>query len=209
VLIAGAAGGVGLACAEAFAARGAELILTDCDGTGLTRAADRLGAFSRYCDAIGSSSVELLAEELAALFPSIDALINAAGRGYVRTLAMARVTRAMLPLLRQARGSRLIVNIASAGGHLPGETMFPYASSPDAFDKLSVMFGEELRGTGIEVVTISPSRINPGIGNPHWSDRVYQMRRTDDADAAERVVGLISAARPEWRHRPPQVNRRA
>ena len=51
VLISGAASGTGLACAEAFADEGAELILCDWDGIALTRTAKQLGAFSRFCDA--------------------------------------------------------------------------------------------------------------------------------------------------------------
>src|SRR3954469_21392954 len=106
VLVSGAAGGVGLACAEAFAARGAELVLSDRDGTALTRAAQRLGAHARFCDAISETSVAIFADDLASEFASIDVIINAAGRGYVRTLAMMRMTRAMMPLLRAGAGSR-------------------------------------------------------------------------------------------------------
>src|SRR5690242_9192967 len=95
VLVSGAASGVGLACAEAFAARGAELVLTDHDGTGLTRAAERLGAHSRFCDSISDASVAILAADIAEQVPSLDVLINAAGRAYVRTLAMTRMTRAL------------------------------------------------------------------------------------------------------------------
>lgn len=208
VLIAGGAGGVGLACAEAFAERGAALILTDWDGVALTRAAERFDAFSRYCDAIGSASVELLAQELAGLFPSIDVLINAAGRGYVRTLAMARMTQALLPMLRRASGARLVVNIASTGALAPAECMFPYASSPDAFEKLSGMFKEQLKGTAIDVVAVAP-RHWPAAASTHWSDRLARRQDAEEKAIAERIVGMVAASRPCWKHRPPEVPRRA
>ena len=64
VLITGAGGGIGLACAEALGACGAELVLCDIDGTALTRAAERLNAFSRFCDAIAESSVDVFAAEI-------------------------------------------------------------------------------------------------------------------------------------------------
>jgi NAD(P)-dependent dehydrogenase (short-subunit alcohol dehydrogenase family) len=209
VLIAGGAGGVGLACAEAFAARGAELILTDCDGVALTRAAGRLGAFSRYCDAIGDISVELFAEEMKNVFPSIDVLINACGNGYIRTLAMTRMTSALLPLLRRAQGARLIVNMASGDALASTGGMFPYASSPEAFRKLSDMFREELRGTGIDVVLVAPTLL-PACGiNERWSDRLYRLRLSDELDTAERIVTLVKQARPNWGQRPPEMIRRA
>src|SRR5919198_6517364 len=88
VLIAGGAGGVGLACAEALAGVGADLILCDIEAIALTRAAERLGAFGRFCDSIEENSVAIVAAEVMEKFGRIDALINAAGRGYVRALAM-------------------------------------------------------------------------------------------------------------------------
>jgi len=116
VLISGAAGGVGLACAYVFASRGAQLILCDSDGTGLTRASDASGGFSRFCDVISESSVAVFAAEIDAKFDSVDVLINAAGKGYVRTLGMMQMSRALLPVLRRGSGRRLIVNVAPAGG---------------------------------------------------------------------------------------------
>lgn len=208
VLVAGGAGGIGLACAEAFAASGAEVIITDCDGTALTRAAERLGAFSRYCDAIGSASVELLAEEMASLFPHLDVLINAAGRGYVRALAMTRVTRAMLPLLRRARGSRLIVNVASTGLATSAEAIFPYASSPDAFDKLSDMFRDELRGTGIELVIMTPS-LAPKRAVGARLHRFGDAQELNERETAARILSLVAMARPGWRQTPGNILKRA
>lgn len=209
VLITGAGGGLGLACAEALTACGAELILTDCDGIALTRAADRLGAFSRYCDAIGGSSVEVFASELAGLFPDIEVLINAAGRGYVRTLAMTRMTQAVLPRLRRAQGCRLVVNISSAGGFVSRDGMFPYASSLEAFDRLSERLREQVRGTGIEVVNIAPKLIAGPSANALWSDRLYELQKIDEKDTAKRILDLIAAARPDWRQIPPSIIRSA
>ena len=59
VLISGAGSGAGLACAQAFAEQGAELILADWDGIALSRTATQLGAFSRFCDAGAERSVDI------------------------------------------------------------------------------------------------------------------------------------------------------
>jgi NAD(P)-dependent dehydrogenase (short-subunit alcohol dehydrogenase family) len=198
VLIAGAGGGVGLACADAFAARGAKLVLIDCDGIALSAAASRLGVLSRHCDAIGSCSVEILAEEMRSLLPALDVVINAAGRGYVRTLAMARVTQAMLPLLRKSSGRRLVFNIPSTGRFPDPEGMFPYASSLDGFQRLSAVLQEQTRGSGIEVVTIAPDLVSSRIAKPASEDRAGRPVVIDSRKTAERILELTLAARPEW-----------
>jgi len=198
VLIGGAGGGVGLACAETFAAYGAQLVLTDCDGVALSSAAGRLGAISRHCDAIGSCSVDILAEEMRSLLPALDVVINAAGRGYVRTLAMARVTQAMLPLLRRASGRRLVFNIPSTGRFPDPDGMFPYASSLDGFQRLSAVLKEQTRGSGIEVVTIAPELALAGNSTRSYPERAGVPLVVDSRRTSERILELTRAARPEW-----------
>ena len=209
VLICGAGSGAGFACAQAFAARGAELILCDCDGIALTRAADQLDAFSRFCEATAERSVEIFVEEVGSLFPSVDVLINAAGRGYVRALTMMRMSRAMLPLLRKGSGYRLIANIAPAGGFGSRNGIFPYAGSPTSFARLSDVVVEQCRGSGINVACITPPILRTPQASSCWSDRLHRLDRIDERNAAERVVSILAAERPEWLQRPPQLNRRA
>lgn len=209
VLVTGAAGGIGLACAEAFAARGAELILADHDGNSLTHAALQLNAFSRYCDAIADTSVAVFAAEIGERYPGIDVLINAAGRGYVRALAMTRMTKALMPLLRRGRGRRLVVNIAAAGGFREVDNMFPYASSLPAFDRLSDALAEQTRGTSVGVVRITPTLIRAWPASGLRVDHLYELQRVDEADTVRRIVDLVAAERPEWRQRPPSYSQRA
>ena len=213
VLIAGGAGGVGLACAEALEAHGVELVLCDIDGIALTHTAERLHAFARFCDTIEDNSVAIFATEIAEKFDSIDVLINAAGRGYVRALAMMRMTRAFMPLLRRASGQRLLVNIAPAGGFVSSDGMFPYASSQVAFEGLSEAVAEQVRGTSIHVVNVTPrlERVTPA--SVRHGDHLYQLRRVDEEYTADRVVTLIDAARSLDRRRaapsPPRASRQA
>jgi NADP-dependent 3-hydroxy acid dehydrogenase YdfG len=209
VLISGAASGAGLACAEAFAERGAELILCDWDGIALTRTANQLGAFSRFCDVGAERSVEIFIEEVGAMFASIDVLINAAGRGYVRALTMMRMARAAMPLLRRGSGYRLIANVAPAGGFSSRETIFPYAGSFASFARLSETLIEQCRGTEIEVACITPRIIRARQGSARWSDQLYRLDRVDEREAAERIVDMFAAERPLWKHQPPLTRRRA
>lgn len=186
---------MGLACAEALGAGGAELLLCDIDGMALTGAAERLRAFARYCDAIEDNSVAILAAEIADKFASIDILINAAGRGYVRALAMMRMTRAFMPLLRRATGRRILVNIAPAGGFVSSDGMFPYASSLGAFERLTEAIAEQTRGTSIEVMNLTPRLLRGGPVNDGPTSRLYQLQRVDERYTADRVVELVLAER--------------
>lgn len=185
----GGAGGVGLACAEALASEDVELILCDIDGFALTDAAKRLNAFARYCDAIEENSVAIFAAEISEKFGTIDVLINAAGRGYVRAVAMVRMTRAFMPLVRQADGHRILINVAPAGGFVSSNEMFPHGSSLAAFERLSEALAEQVRGTAIEVATIIPRLVGGTIsGRPA---QLYQLSRVDEAHTAERVARLV------------------
>lgn len=209
VLVSGAGGGPGLACAESFAARGAELILCDHDGIALTRAAERLGAFSRFCDAVSETSVEAFAADVAEKFPSIDVIVNAAGEAYVRALAMVRVSRALMPLLRRGQGRRLIVNLAPAGDPAQHDQMFPYASSQGAFERLSEALAEQTRGSSIEVMAIRPRPMPARIEGGSRISPLHATDRVDHASTAEQIVELVVAARPGWRCSPPRLDRRA
>jgi NADP-dependent 3-hydroxy acid dehydrogenase YdfG len=209
VLICGAASGVGLACAEAFAARGAELVLCDHDGTGLTRAAERLGAHARFCDSTADTSVAIFAADVESQFPSIDVLINAAGRGYVRTLAMMRMTRALMPLLRAGKGRRFVFNVAPLDGFTAAKGIFPYAGSLAAFERLSEALAEQVRGTAIEMVSFTPKLARAQLANRAPADQLYRLQRVDEGYSAEQIVRMVSAQRPEWRHRPSLASRRA
>lgn len=151
VLITGACRGVGRQCAEAFAARGAELILTDIDTEALREFAEAIGATGRYCDVASEASVTVFAAEMLERFPELDMIVNAAGGGYERTLGMYRVSRALLPALRKGRLHNLLLNIPPAEEDA-GTAIFPYASSQQAFQRLCAALAAETRGSSVRVL---------------------------------------------------------
>ncbi len=192
VLIAGGARGVGRACADALARCDAELILCDVDGFALTDAAQKLGAFTRYCDAVEELSVAIFGAEIAEKFGHIDVLINAAGRGYVRALSMMRLARAFIPLLRLGSGRGLLVNVAPAGGYVASRGMFPYASSLGAFERLSEALAEQVKGISIEVATLVPRLVRGSSANQGDSIGLYQLQRVDEEHTAARIVDMVA-----------------
>jgi len=154
VLISGAAHGVGAACARLLAQRGADLVLSDIDGAALSRLASELGCSGWFCDVASESSVEIFARRLAREGHPLDVLVNAAGPAYVRSLGMLRLSAALLPCLSRGERGSQIVNVASATQSSAQGGGFRYASSREAFARLSLALGDQLRSRGIMVQTV-------------------------------------------------------
>lgn len=194
VLIVGGAGGMGLSCATGLAAAGAELVICDVDEIALALAARRLRCFVHHCDALDESSITAFATEIERRFQSIDILINAAGRGYVRNLAMMRMTVAFLPMMRQAKGERLIINLAPADGFTTDATLFPYAGSRDAFESLSEAITRKTEGTAIRPVKLYPKILRGRTPDPEAPSQSYRLQRADGQELADRVTKIVEAA---------------
>ena len=199
-IVTGAGDGVGFACAAALAARGAELVLVDHHPEALTRVAEFLGAYSRFCDVLAETSADIFADAIEQEFGGFDVLVNAAGNGFVRTLGMMRMTKALLPLMRKGTGARLIVNIAPSRDPCPKHQLFPHAGSQSGFRTLSDALAAQTRGSSIAVVAIEPA-IRPTLSGSGF-DRSVE-------DLAEAMVEIVRAQRPDWVMRPPPGLRRA
>ena len=194
VLITGACRGVGRACAEVLAQAGAELILTDVDEEALADVAGKLGATSFRCDVASEASVQSFSKWVLNRFPALDLVINAAGGGYERTLGMYRVSRAFIPAL-EAGGPGHLVNVppSGVGSDVPP---FPYASSRQAFQRLSSALANEVRDTAITVIIACPSerRLAQVLADPNagaWA-RNCDLRRWNSEDAMTLAWQLVS-----------------
>lgn len=185
VLITGAASGIGLATARAFAQRGARLVLSDLNAEALARAATPLRAAAaeiveRVCDVGDDAAVGACAEALAARGIVPDVLVNNAGIAYiggfeqtdldvwqrifnVNVFGLVRVTRALLPAMRAAGGRRHIVNLASGAALLPPPNMSAYAASKGAVRLFNEALAVELAGSGVTLHCVYPGIINTPI----------------------------------------------
>lgn len=173
VLITGAAGGIGGAIAEAFAAQGASLTLTDRDHDALRATAARFGAATRTADLTDAGEPTALVEEAWAAHGPVDVLVNAAGiypsldmaevsatdwdRLFAVNLRAPVLTTAALARLAVAEGRPgCVVNISSGSALRSRPGGGPYASSKAALEMATRAAALELGGHAIRVNAVSP-----------------------------------------------------
>src|ERR1700692_1781758 len=184
VLITGATDGLGRAAALLLAQRGYRVFAA---GRSSEKRA-QLDALAREkslplesiaLDVCDGTSVETAVCAVLGKAAAIDVLINNAGVNYtaaVEDLTMAdwraqfetnffgvlRVTRAVLPHMRERRSGRILM-ISSLSGLVTPPTQGAYSSSKHALEGLSNALRLELFPFGIDVVLIEPGYIITGI----------------------------------------------
>lgn len=203
VVVTGAASGIGEALAHVLAARGAKLLLADVDAARLAAVADALRAGGASCEAMACdiadpAAAPALAERAIALWGGADIVVNNAGValvGPVETMPEAdarwlmdinfwgvvRGCRAFVPQLRGRAGATL-VNISSVFAFVAPPTQAMYAASKAAVRAFSDVLREEVRESGIRVLTVHPGGIRTRI--------VESARVIDLSVAADSKAGL-------------------
>ncbi len=178
-LITGAASGIGAACAQALAARGAaRLVLVDIDGAGL----DALD-FAAYPDCnvdrtTGSVADEALWQGLDPRLTGLDhALVNAGigSGGQIASISLAEWRRVMAVNLdgafmtlasslraMQASGGSVVV-VASVTGLKPVAGIGPYGVSKAAVAHMARIAAVENAEKGIRVNAIAPGGVDTAI----------------------------------------------
>ncbi len=184
VLVTGAAGGIGLATAEAFAREGCRLALMDIDGDRLIDARERVKTASLNVLEPLALAVDLTdADALAAAFEhlcdargNVDILVNNAGvcaGGRFHDLPAQHIDpvintnlvaplqlchRVIPPML--AQGSGHIVNIYSSSASLAVPGFVTYAASKGGLATATRILRRELSGSGIDLTLLCPGSIH-------------------------------------------------
>jgi rhamnose utilization protein RhaD (predicted bifunctional aldolase and dehydrogenase)/NAD(P)-dependent dehydrogenase (short-subunit alcohol dehydrogenase family) len=179
-VVTGAASGLGLAIAEAFAAEGAALALLDIAAEPLRSAAQRLGALAVPCDLTDPAAVEAAFAEIARTYGGVDIVASNAGAAFQgamidvddATLAKAfalnlwshhYVSRAAVRIMRaQGTGGALIYNVSKQAVN-PGPDFGPYGLSKAALMALMRQYALEHGADGITANAVNADRIRTGL----------------------------------------------
>ncbi|KWR75583.1 short-chain dehydrogenase [Cupriavidus sp. IDO] len=186
-IITGAASGIGLALAEALAARGADLALADIDPQGLDAARARLAPTgrricTRVLDVSCEADVRAAAAEFTATLGDVHLVFNNAGidmsgalaslseqdwrRAFnVNVFGVIHGIRHFVPLLRRHGEPAHIVNTASGAGFwVNGEIpMGAYAATKACVVALTEALEQELSGTSVGVSVLCPGPVKTSI----------------------------------------------
>jgi NAD(P)-dependent dehydrogenase (short-subunit alcohol dehydrogenase family) len=207
VLVTGGSKGIGLACAEAFAREGCDVVLTARDTAALATAADKVRALAQV-------RVETLAadlsrveerERLHAAFPDIDVLVNNAGAipsGRLQDISIQRWQEAWslkvfgyihlcqlyLPAM-EARKVGAVVNIIGMAGRSPKAGYICGGAGNASLIAFTQALGAATQANGVKVVGINPAVTK--------TDRMITQARVnaklkfgDEERWAETITGL-------------------
>lgn len=207
VLVTGGSKGIGLACAEAFAAEGCDVVLSARDPATLAAAAERLRAARqvRVETLAADLSQEGERERLHAAFPDVDVLVNNAGAipsGRLQDIPIARwkaawdlkvigyihLCQLYLPGM-EARKAGAIVNIIGMAGRAPRAGYIAGGAGNAALIAFTSALGAAAQASNVKVVGINPAVTK--------TDRMLTQARTnaklkfgDEARWAETLTNL-------------------
>jgi NAD(P)-dependent dehydrogenase (short-subunit alcohol dehydrogenase family) len=175
VLVTGGSKGIGLACAQGFAAEGCDLVLVGRDEAALAAAADRLrGTAQVRVETVAADlSRDEERERLHALHPAVDILVNNAGAipaGRLQDIPMPTWRQAWdlkvmgyihlcqlyLPAM-EARRSGVILNIIGMAGRSPRMGYICGGAGNAALIAFTGALGGATQALGVRVVGINPA----------------------------------------------------
>lgn len=200
VIITGGSSGIGLCTAAALRDRGCkvyELSRRDSEVTGITHI---------KCDVTDEAQIAAAVGQVMAENGRIDILINNAGFGIsgaveftdttdvrrlfdVNFFGMVRMNRAVLPLMRQQGGGR-IVNLSSVAAPVPIPFQTYYSAGKAAVNSYTMALSNEVKPFGITVCAVMPGDIKTGFTSARQKniagDDIYGGRITRSVAGMEK-----------------------
>lgn len=212
-VITGAASGIGRALAQRLSAHGCPVIITDIDEPGLkdTQSSLRGQSLARVVDVRNPVALRELADEARDWTPApIGAVFNNAGVGVSSTVLEANPeddnwlwsinfhgvvngTRAFLPIL-VSQNSGAIVNVSSVFGLAGIPNQSAYCSAKFAVRGFTESLRHELRGTGVQAITVHPGGIATNIAR---NSRFHSDPAGHTQEQAVAAFAALTLTQPE------------
>ncbi|MGW3976288.1 glucose 1-dehydrogenase [Streptomyces mirabilis] len=211
-LVTGAASGMGLATAQAFAEAGAAVVLADVDKPAVEAAAEELTsaghqAIGVTCDVTDEGQTAAMVERAVATFGRLDMAFNNAGVqvppsdaadepaenfDHVNAVNLRGIWASMKHELRQMRtqGSGVIVNCSSLGGLLGMPQRAAYHASKHGVIGLTKSAAAEYAPKGIRINAVCPGVID----TPMAADMVENQAAAMAEIMKEQSIGRLGRA---------------
>ena len=220
VVVTGAASGIGRVTARTFAEKGAKVVLTARRDAALDELVAELGpdrALAVPADVTDEAQLREVAERAVARFGAIDVWVNCAAvtlfgpfeesprdeyRRVLDTNVLGYVNGAWaaLPHLRRSRGT--LINVGSVNSYVPAPQASAYVASKHAIRGWAASLRQELRGTGVDVVTILPASIDTPLFQQAANLTGRRPKALNPTNPPERVArAIVRAARRPMREK--------
>ncbi len=179
-VVTGAAGGLGLAVAQALRAEGADVALLDIADAPLRAAAKSLGGLAVPCDLTDPAAVEAALDTVCEAYGGVDILVSNAGAAFqgrmvdvpdtvlhrafaLNFYAHHYVARAAVRIMeKQGTGGALVFNVSKQAVN-PGPDFGPYGISKAALLAMMRQYAVEHGASGITSNAVNADRIRTGL----------------------------------------------
>lgn len=205
ILVTGAASGIGAGVASRLADAGHHLVISDLDSAAAETVAAGIRAAGGSAEsvALDVTSDDSVAAALAAISRPVDVLVNNAGLQHVSPLeefplgkwdfliqvmlvGVARLTRAVLPGMRQ-RGFGRIVNIGSIHALVASPYKSAYVAAKHGLVGFSKVIALETADTDITINTVCPSYVKTPLVDKQIADQA-RTRGIPEAEVVSQIM---------------------
>ncbi|WP_141453239.1 3-hydroxybutyrate dehydrogenase [Pseudoxanthomonas sp. z9] len=205
ILVTGAASGIGAGVASRLAEAGHHLIVSDLDPAAAETVAAGIRAAGGSAEsvALDVTSDDSVAVALATISRPVDVLVNNAGLQHVSPLeefplgkwdfliqvmlvGVARLTRAVLPGMRQ-RGFGRIVNIGSIHALVASPYKSAYVAAKHGLVGFSKVIALETADTDITINTVCPSYVKTPLVDKQIADQA-RTRGIPEAEVVSQIM---------------------